>query len=397
MKIRATIVLMVALGTACTSCAETARLATETFVTNKIADALHFAADFTTNNAVLVNTIGEVAPTTGDYAAVSNAAMHAVQWYDGEEGRLVVDSLVVHDSVEITQINMGSMGYSTIYNGWSISFSSPDAYPAYYFPWSEEVGGSPPSPAQIVATRGDIESAIARYVPTNRTVNGNALTADILLDAADVGALPNDATLAGIANFSNAVLAVGLNIDTNTVAAINALVEAGDELPIGGAATVGGLLLALAAAVAALKRGKADATALRYDIGTETAITSASQEEVEGVTVNYGTATLADRTANRVAITAALDELRLAFPAADSGKVRDFELRVEVGTGSAALTAPALVPVAPTGETVTLENPDGAIPALADGAADAKGVTLLYFSETAPGVFLAKGEQVKEA
>jgi hypothetical protein len=135
---------------------------------------------------------------------------------------------------------------------------------------------------------------------------------------------------------------------------------------------------------------------VRYDIGTETAITSASQEVVEGETVNYGEATLADRTANRVAITAAIADLRLTFPAT-SDKVRDFELRVEVGTGSAALTAPALVPVAATGETVTLENPDGAIPALADGAADAKGVTLLYFSETAPGKFLAKGEQVKEA
>ena len=136
---------------------------------------------------------------------------------------------------------------------------------------------------------------------------------------------------------------------------------------------------------------------VRYDIGTETAITSASQEVIEGETVNYGEATLADRAANRVAITAAIAELRITFPAAVSGKIRDFELRVEVDTGSAALTAPALVPVATTGETVTLENPDGAIPALADGAADAKGVTLLYFSETAPGKFLAKGEQVKEA
>ena len=111
------------------------------------------------------------------------------------------------------------------------------------------------------------------------------------------------------------------------------------------------------------------------------------------VIVDYGEATLADRTANRVAITAEIAELRLTFPAAVSGKVRDFGLRVEVGDGTAALTAPALVP--PAG--VTLENPDAAIPALADGAADAKGVTLLYFSETAPGVFLVKGEQVKEA
>ena len=61
--------------------------------------------------------------------------------------------------------------------------------------------------------------------------------------------------------FSNAVLAVGIGIDTNTVAAINALVEQDDELPIGGAATIGGLLLALAAAVAMLKKGKADKVA----------------------------------------------------------------------------------------------------------------------------------------
>ena len=198
-------------------------------------------------------------------------------------------------------------------------------------------------------------------------------------------------------NFSNAVLQVGIGVDTKTVAAINALVEAGDELPVGGATTVGALLLALAAAVAALRKSKADVSALRYDLGTEIAISSASTEVVEGETVAYGEATLADRVANRVAITTAIDELRLTFPAAVSGKVRDFGLRVEVGTSSAALTAPSLVPVAPTGETITLENADGGIPALADGAADAKGVTLLYFSETAPGVFLVKGEEVKEA
>lgn len=62
--------------------------------------------------------------------------------------------------------------------------------------------------------------------------------------------------------FSNAVLSVGLNIDTNTVAAINALVEQGEELPIGGATTVGALLLALAAAVAGLNNKKASKNVL---------------------------------------------------------------------------------------------------------------------------------------
>lgn len=142
---------------------------------------------------------------------------------------------------------------------------------------------------------------------------------------------------------------------------------------------------------------KADVSALRYDLPTNaTAINTASQETIEGETVNYGEATLADRTGNRVSITAALDELRVAFPPAVSGKLRDFGLRVEVGTGSAALTAPALVPVAQTGETLKLENNAKQIPALADGAAAAKGVTLIYFSESAPGVFFAKSEQVGE-
>jgi hypothetical protein len=118
---------------------------------------------------------------------------------------------------------------------------------------------------------------------------------------------------------------------------------------------------------------------------------------IDGITVTYGEATLADRTANRVSVTAAINELRLTLPAVIPGKVRDCGVRIEVGTGSAALTAPALVLVAPTGEIIKLENADGAIPALADGTATAKGVTLLYFSETSPGVFLVKGEQVKEA
>jgi hypothetical protein len=134
-----------------------------------------------------------------------------------------------------------------------------------------------------------------------------------------------------------------------------------------------------------------------YDLGTPTVIDTASSETVEGETVYYGAATLADRTANIVQVTAAtpLDELRITFPAATSGKVRDFGLRVEIGTGSAALAAPALVPVAPTGETIKIENNAAEIPALADGTATAKGVTLLYFSETAPGVFVVKGEQVE--
>ena len=152
------------------------------------------------------------------------------------------------------------------------------------------------------------------------------------------------------------------------------------------------------AAVSAHNAANQAIDAIPYSLGTPIAIDTASSEVVEGETVNYGAATLANRTANIVQVTAAtaLDELRITFPAATSGKVRDFGLRVEIGTGSAALTAPALVPIAPTGETIKIENADGTIPELADGTATAKGVTLLYFSETASGVFVVKGEQVEE-
>lgn len=57
--------------------------------------------------------------------------------------------------------------------------------------------------------------------------------------------------------FSNAVLAVGLNIDTNSVAVLNEIAATFGGFPIEGTATtVGGLLAALAAAIAWLKRNK---------------------------------------------------------------------------------------------------------------------------------------------
>ena len=63
--------------------------------------------------------------------------------------------------------------------------------------------------------------------------------------------------------FSTAVLAVGLNIDTNSVAALNDIAETFGGFPIEGTATtVGGLLAALAAAVAWLKKNKADKSEL---------------------------------------------------------------------------------------------------------------------------------------
>lgn len=69
----------------------------------------------------------------------------------------------------------------------------------------------------------------------------------------------NATTLAENPTFSNAVLAVGLNIDTNSVAVLNDIAATFGGFPLGAgetATTVGGLLAALAAAVAWLKKNK---------------------------------------------------------------------------------------------------------------------------------------------
>ena len=59
--------------------------------------------------------------------------------------------------------------------------------------------------------------------------------------------------------FSNAVLAVGLNIDTNSVAVLNEIASTFGGFPLGAgetATTIGGLLAAIAAAIAWLKKNK---------------------------------------------------------------------------------------------------------------------------------------------
>ena len=101
-------------------------------------------------------------------------------------------------------------------------------------------------------------------------------------------------------------------------------------------------------------------------------------------TINNGAVSLDDRASNSVAVSSALASLTINFPTATSGKVRDFGLRLTVASGIT--TAPELA--LPQG--VVCENADGEAPEIgADGAA-----TILYFTETASGVFLVKGEVV---
>ena len=96
----------------------------------------------------------------------------------------------------------------------------------------------------------------------------------------------------------------------------------------------------------------------------------------------------ADRAVTNATIVTGFSTLNLSFPAAVSGYVRDFYLRITVAAGE---SAPAIsVP-----QGITIENAGGAVPEIADGEASAAATTLVWFSETAPGIFTAKSETVK--
>ena len=96
----------------------------------------------------------------------------------------------------------------------------------------------------------------------------------------------------------------------------------------------------------------------------------------------------ADRAVTNATIASGFSTLNLTFPAAVSGYVRDFYLRITVAAGE---SAPAIsVP-----QGITIENAGGAVPEIADGEASAAATTLVWFSETAPGIFTAKSETVK--
>ena len=120
--------------------------------------------------------------------------------------------------------------------------------------------------------------------------------------------------------FSNAVLSVGLGIDTNTVAAINELVDSAHDLPATGATSVGALLLALAAAVAALKK--------KFGYDTEDSAASAT------IALSTRTFPVVDATAKTSA-----DTIAVTMPSSTAdGKVSDMCLRIDTGASVPALT-----------------------------------------------------------
>lgn len=113
--------ILAALAAILTAAAAPVRTATENFVTNKIAEAVAAipAPDYSTNNAALVETIEATAPAPGNYAAVSNRAMNAVQ--KGEDLEMIDDG-------EEYGYKLGpGGGYPWDGSGWSI-------YESFFFP-----------------------------------------------------------------------------------------------------------------------------------------------------------------------------------------------------------------------------------------------------------------------
>jgi hypothetical protein len=156
-----------------------------------------------------------------------------------------------------------------------------------------------------------------------------------------------------------------------------------------------------AAAGATAVQPSALAGAVRYDLGAMIGINGDSITTDTSVTpnVDYVSVTLADRTLNRLVINVAFDELRLTFPAKVAGKVRDFGVRVEIDNSSGGTDMADIALAAPTPtstETLYIETADGAMPKIKGAAAGASATMILYFTETAEGVFMVKGEEVKE-
>lgn len=173
--------------------------------------------------------------------------------------------------------------------------------------------------------------------------------------------------------FSNEVLSVGLNIDTNSIAVLNGIAETFGGFPLEGTATtIGGLLTALAAAIAWLKRNKADKADV--DALKENKANSADLPyALVSATINNGAYELADRAVNKVTVDDSVSYLTFIFPKKTEGKMRDFFIRLII-TGE---TIPTISFVEPNGDAVSFDVDDDS------WAEIEQGVNILMFTDTA--------------
>ena len=184
-------------------------------------------------------------------------------------------------------------------------------------------------------TKGDDEVATEKYV--NTQVSGVESTLTMLAGAVNAKAdassvytktdIDEQVIAASNQTFSNAVLAVGLNIDTNSVAVLNEIAETFGGFPIEGAATtVGGLLAALAAAVAWMKKNK---------VGSFASVGGAS------TTVENGVAELDDFFTESNSLLTGTIDARLPYPLYDvtdeTGLLKDRAINT---TSLASVTVP---------------------------------------------------------
>jgi len=420
------------------------------------------APDYSTANTQLVATIEAAAPAPGNYAAVSNAAMTALHsevdptvpaWAKAASAPLPGNYATVSNRA------MSALQSYTETDPTVPSWAKAETKPTYttneisglttaLSGKLDKTGGTMTGSVQFNSgwtAMGDMSDTVSvgqdagdgyvgigetKYRRTGiRTSYGNlyfpadsgtfALTSDI--PAVDLTAATNytdSAIGAAIApanpTFSNAVLAVGLNIDTNAVAALNEIAADFGGFPLtpgSTATTVGGILAALAAAVAWLKKNKANSATTLAGYGiTDAHITNGvvtlgansitpltSHQEMRypfaaTIQPTAGTAaptgTLTDRAGNKVVCTEATGQtgdnakLTLTLPPAVSGYMRDFLVKID-RTTSGCYT----VDFVPYGnESISYETEDGSMPEVPDGA-----VTWLSFTESeSGGVFVVR-------
>lgn len=174
------------------------------------------------------------AATPADYANVSNRSMSAVQPAD------LAPYAKTDDLESYVKSNLGVNSVQAI--GGTLA---PDGLQLYKG-WNRIIGKD---------TSTGVFLSLPKYIESNPW---GFATLDAVTDALALKA-DKSAISATDPTFSNAVLAVGLNIDTKSVAVLNEIASTFGGFPVEGTATtVGGLLAALAAAIAWLKRNKAD-------------------------------------------------------------------------------------------------------------------------------------------
>ena len=300
--------------------------------------------DFSTNNTALVETIEATAPAPGNYAAVSNAAVYAaitnaLQDTAIESNRVnIASNRVAISTLNDTKLDKsgGTMTGSLTLPGISLT-NGTILYGLSVFELISYRGGTLAIMEQIApefsaASSYEVGQLVIQYSRLrkcstagtgNAAVFADATVEDVLAelragkaDKTDIDAAISPTSPA----FSNAVLSVGLGIDTNTVAVINELVDSAHDLPVTGATSVGALLLALAAAVAALKK--------KFGYDTEDSAASAT------IALSTRTFPVVDATAKTSA-----DTIAVTMPSSTAdGKVSDMCLRIDTGASVPALT-----------------------------------------------------------